>query len=297
MRVVPCVVSLAFLTLAVAGAGCAGEPPADGQPLADPKAGVLRGLVVDTAVRPLQGVEVTVAAPGGQPLVTTTDVEGLFRFDGLAPGSYSVEARKATYLSAQTLAQVEAGVAEPELVQFVLEVQTDEIPFVVAIVWEGYIGCAFSFGNLCSAPAQGGFDVIGDQSARLFWDEYVGEQRVPDLVQAEAVWEATLPTSEELGPIFGWSTPDEWAVFQYGGTFESFSTPSPMFYRLTGEEAAEVALGIEVGLVVEFYTGDPGGVPAGLTINQPIRLVLHNFYGYLPPEAWRFVTDGPPPPP
>ena len=70
-----------------------------------------------------------------------------------------------------------------------------------------------------------------------------------------------------------------------------------MFYRLPGEQAGEVGLGVEVGLVVEFYSGDPGGLPTGLTANQPIRLVLHNFYGYLPPEAWRFVNDGAPPPP
>ena len=28
---------------------------------------------------------------------------------------------------------------------------------MVAIQWDGLIGCAFSYGNLCSAPAQGGF--------------------------------------------------------------------------------------------------------------------------------------------
>lgn len=289
--------ALVALALVLPIAGCSDAATPDASPDAGPGTGSLRGLVVDDAVRPLADATVTATAPGAEPREATTGPDGVFRFDGLPAGSYSVEARKATYLSAQTLAQVVAGDGEPDLVQLVLTVQADEIPFVVAIVWEGYIGCAFSFGNLCSAPAQAGYDVIGDQSAHLFWDEYVGVARVPDLVQAEAVWEATLPTSEELGPIFGWSTPDEWRALQYGGTFTSFSTPSPMFYRLTAEEAGEVQLGVAAGLVVEFYTGDPGGVPAGLTLNQPIRLVLHNFYGYLPPEAWRFVTDGAPPGP
>lgn len=282
--------------LAMAVAGCSEGPPAEAAALA-PGTGVLRGLIVDAAVRPLANVTVTATAPGGQPHAATTDADGLFQFSDLAPGSYAVEARKATYLSAHALAQVVAGDAEPALVQLVLAVLTEDLPFAVAIVWEGFIGCAFSYGNLCSAPAQGGYDVLGDQSAHLFWNEYVDAGRVPDLVQAEAVWEATLPTSAELRPIFGWSTPDEWVAFQYGGVFDSFSTPSPIFYRLSRDDAAEVGLGVQVGLVVEYYTGAPGGLPAGLTINQPIRMVLHNFYGYLPAEEWRFVADGPPPGP
>ncbi|HJQ92848.1 MAG TPA: carboxypeptidase-like regulatory domain-containing protein, partial [Candidatus Thermoplasmatota archaeon] len=270
-----------LLALAALMPGCAapsdgGDP---GTPGLSAETGVLAGIVVDAALRPLADAQVSATPPGGEPLRTATDVNGSFAFVGLAPGTYAVEATKERHLSAHAIAQVAAGEAGP-LVQLVLEVQADEVPFAVVVKWEGYIGCAFSYGNLCSAPAQGGADVIGDQSAHLFWDEYVAEGRVPDLVQAEAVWEATLPTSEELQPIFGWSTPDEWRVFQYGGTFDSFSTPSPAFYRVPYEEMLEVGLGTDVGLVVEFYSGDPGGAPAGLTINQPIRLFLHNFYGY-----------------
>jgi hypothetical protein len=32
-------------------------------------------------------------------------------------------------------------------------------------------------------------------------------------------------------------------------------------------------------------------------LNQPVRLFLHSFYGYLPPDGWRFAVDGAPPPP
>lgn len=291
-------VLLAAVLPAAVLAGCSGQGPADGKGAAVPPAaaGVLRGLVVDAALRPLAGANVT-ATGAGATLQASTGADGLFNFTALAPGSYAVAVRKEAYLSAQRLVQVAAGDPRPPLVQVVLQVQAGEQPFVVAIKWEGLIGCAFAYGNLCSAPAQGGFDVVGDQSAHLFWDEYVAQARVPDLVQAEAVWEATLPSSAELRPIFGWSTPPEWVQFQYGGTFASFSTPSPAFYRLPGEEAGVPGLGVTVGLVVEFYGGQPGGLPAGVTANQPIDLFLHDFYGYLPPEAWRFVNDGAPPPP
>jgi hypothetical protein len=279
--------------------GCGGKS-GDGDgveavPLAE-GTGILAGIVVDAALRPLVDAQVSATPPGGEPLRMATDANGSFAFVGLAAGTYAVEATKERHLSAHAIAQVLAGEAGP-LVQLVLEVQTDEIPFVIGIKWEGYIGCAFSYGNLCSAPAQGGADVIGDQSAHLFWDEYVAEARVPDMLQAEAVWEPTLPTSAELEPIFGWSTPEEWKVFQYGGVFDGFSTPSPAFYRVPHDQMLEVGLGTDVGLVVEFYSGKPSGAPAGLTVNQPVRLFLHNFYGYEAPDAWRFVADGPPPPP
>lgn len=287
------------LVLAALLAGCGQPETAQGgaaEAEAAVRTGALAGVVVDAALRPLADANVTATPAGGAALAASTDVNGSFRFDGLAAGTYAVEASKPRHLTAHALAHVpEEG--EGPLVQLVLEVQADEIPFVIQVKWEGLIGCAFSYGNLCSAPAQGGADVIGDQSAHLFWDEFVSLERVPDVVQAEAVWEATLPTSEELGPIFGWSTPDEWRAFQYGGTFDSFSTPSPMFYRIPREEMLGVGLGVDVGLVVEFYSGDPGGLPTGLTANQPITLFLHDFYGYSPPEEWRFAVDGAPPPP
>jgi hypothetical protein len=277
-------------------AGCT-QAPASDAPVEAERGGVVRVLVVDVAVRPLADVNVTLAQAGQAVRSAPTDAEGLVRFEGLAFGTYAVEARKATYLSAQALATVQDVAAEPPLVQMTLSVQQDEVPFAVAIAWDGYIGCAFTYGNLCSAPAQLGYDVLGDSSAHLFWSEYVDVARVPDLVQAEAVWEATLPTSEELKPIFGWSEPVAWQQLQYGGTFFSESVRSPSFHRLNATLLAGPQVGVAAGLVVEFYSGGTTMNPTGLTLNQPLRLFLHNFYGYLPPDAWRFVTDGPPPGP
>jgi hypothetical protein len=290
--------ALAFaVASAVAGAGC-GEPAATSAGEAEAADGVLAGIVVDAALRPLEQANVTATPPGGTPLATATDGDGLFRFEGLPAGSYAIEATKAHHLSAHALAQVTAGAGdEAPLVQLVLEVQSDEVPFVVQVAWDGYIGCAFSFGNLCSVPGQVGYDVIGDQSAHLFYDEFASVGRVPTLIQGEAVWEATLPTSERLKPIYGWSEPETWAQLSYLGTFFAVSQTSPTFDRVTHEMALEAAIGTENGLVVEFYSGGDETDPTGLTANQPVRLFLHSFYGYLPPDEWRFVDDGAPPPP
>lgn len=286
-----------LLAVALLLAGCSGPPSAQPAEAATETAGVLQGVAVDEALRPIAGVDVRAALAGGAPSTAVTGEDGRFRLAGLAPGTWAVEASKAAHLSAYTLAQVEAGVDEPPFLRLVLPVQADELPFVVAIAWHGFVGCAFTYGNLCSAPAQGGFDLIGDQSAHLFWDEYVALGRSPDLIQGEAVWEATLPTSGELKPIYGWSEPEAWRQFQYQGTFFGESTPSPSFHRLTQAELVAAKVGTDAGLVVEFYSGGDTTSPTGLTVNQPVDLYLHNFYGYLPPDDWRFALHGPPPAP
>lgn len=293
----PAVAALVLLASALAGCASDGDVLDPGAGSATTLAGTLRGVIVDDAIRPLAGVNVSATQPGGAPVAMETGADGLFRFDGLPSGSYSVAATRLNYLSVQTLAQVVGGEPEPPLVQLQMALAGSTVPYVNAIVWEGYIGCAFTFGNLCSAPAQAGYDVIGDSSAHLFWSEYVDVERVPDLVQGEAVWEPTLATSEELKPIYGWSEPETWRNLAYQGTFFSESVRSPSFHRIPHGDLQDAKVGTESGLVVEFYSGGGTTNPTFLTVNQPIRLVLHNFYGYLPPDTWRFVTDGPPPGP
>ncbi len=290
-------VAVAALAVSILAAGCGDDPGQAADAVADGSDGVLEGIVVDAALRPLAQANVTATPPGGQALGEATDFNGTFRFEGLAAGTYAVEVTKPRHLSATAIVQVAAGGEAGPLVQFVLEVQADEVPFVVQVAWEGYIGCAFTFGNLCSVPGQAGYDLIGDQSAHLFYDEYVSIGRIPDVIQGEAVWAATTPTSERLKPIFGWSEPQAWSQFSYLGTFFGHSQTSPTFDRVTHDMALEAKLGTENGLVVEFYSGGDTTDPTGLTVNQPVRLFLHSFYGYLPPDAWRFAVDGAPPPP
>ncbi|MFA5944943.1 MAG: carboxypeptidase-like regulatory domain-containing protein, partial [Candidatus Thermoplasmatota archaeon] len=250
-------VSVAMLCAvsALLAAGCAGTQSQVGDIVDAVPEGVLAGVVVDAAVRPIEAAEIALTGPGGNQQRSSTDANGTFRFTDLIPGTYAVEASKPRHLSAHTLAQVTSDRQGGPLVQLVLEVQTDELPFVVQVAWEGYIGCAFSLGNLCSAPGQAGYDVMGDQSAHLFFDEFVSVGRIPTLIQGEAVWEATTPTSERLKPIYGWSTPEHWQQLSYDGTFFAVSQTSPTFDRVSNEQAVQAKIGTESGLVVEFYSG------------------------------------------
>jgi hypothetical protein len=75
------IVALAFLFLLV-GAGTAS---------AQLQSGNLYGTVVDEQGAALRGVTVTLSGYG-DPQVQVTNLEGQFRFLGLAPGSYSLKA-------------------------------------------------------------------------------------------------------------------------------------------------------------------------------------------------------------
>jgi hypothetical protein len=294
--------ALAAVSLALAGCAQGGAGPEAAGAAVEPGLGVLRGIVVDQAIRPVGNVTVSVALAGGEPLANVTGADGLFEFHGLAPGSYALQAEKPRHLSFHALVSVLPDVADPPPVQVRLELQASEVPFFVPVKWEGVIGCATIGLNLCSVPNQGaGMDPIGDQSAHFFWEELRAQERIPTAVQVEAVWAATLATSERMKPYIGWSTPESWAVFVYDGIFDRTTQSSPSFYRISAEEAAEAKLGTECGLIVEFIGsgeyGDPVGDPPGLVVNQPVSLFVHLFYGYVPPEGWRFVADGAPPPP
>ena len=63
-------------------------PPVVVTPAAD--AVVLEGTVRTAGDEPVPGATVTAASANGQPSTTTTDAAGVFRFKGLAPGSYQV---------------------------------------------------------------------------------------------------------------------------------------------------------------------------------------------------------------
>ena len=109
------VATIALLTLTLL-AGCASDEPkpeqltlADGTTIdlgegtSDTK-GAIVGYVVDEAIRPLDGVTITI--PGRD---TVSDAQGFFRFDLVEPGFYAVTATAFGYTTTQSGTDVVAG--------------------------------------------------------------------------------------------------------------------------------------------------------------------------------------------
>src|SRR5687767_9017090 len=90
---------VALLMAATLLSGCTGGggkpaqttgPAADFEDLdlkATETTGLIRGLVVDEAIRPVAGADVGTTLPDGSARNTTSAADGAFGFDGLPPGT------------------------------------------------------------------------------------------------------------------------------------------------------------------------------------------------------------------
>src|SRR5688572_1246245 len=122
------VAALALLPLL---AGCSGDEDGPEEPLAaTATTGILRGVVVDEAIRPLLRVNVTLPLPDGTVLNSTTAEDGAFAFGDLVPGGYVVQARKLGYLDTAVSVNVTAGDGDPDGVRVLMGADVLNAPFV-----------------------------------------------------------------------------------------------------------------------------------------------------------------------
>lgn len=303
MRVTGAAVVLAVLACAAALGGCAEGgaregTPTDGLPslAATATTGVIRGLVVDEAIRPLANVSVEARGPEGQSRTATTGADGFFGFSGLAPGTWFLTAEKLAYLPAQQSVEVAAGVDDPSIVKLLLVFIPGEAPFYTEVKMEAFVQCIVPGANLCAivnlySCALAGYcePVVEDTSFIRLHDELVALQRTPDWFQTEVVWQSTQSVSDGLSVRFG---PQGGALSEQT---DRVAGPSPLVMRVDRARAEEWGTGTEFGMVYEIFghmeeTAAIGSL--GFVINQRVSFFFHVFYGYTPPEGWQFSIDG-----
>jgi hypothetical protein len=286
------VLALASLLLA----GCASNadpeeavPPADFTELelaATATTGVIRGIVVDDAIRPVTGAKIVLQTEGG-PRETESAEDGAFGFDGLPAGTYFVQASKAGYVPAQASTDVLAGVAEPPIVKVLLALDPGTAPFFEAYIWEGFIECsarAVLYG-VAACEGVGNDDIAHDIGLTA---------GIPTYAQGELVWESTQTLGDELS--FNWR--------KTGTNSDYIDTegPSPLLLAANHTLFEENDVGTEEPLRTVIFTGHnpatepPGGVAwgVGVQLQQKFTLYLHVFYNFVPNEGWRFTVDGDP---
>ena len=324
--------SVAALLAAVALSGCAGgEGGGDGTDVdftdlgleATATTGVLRGVVVDSAVRPIAGVQILAAGPDGATQTGETNADGAFGIDGLAPGDWFVTANKSGYVQTQQSAAVVAGLADPPVLKIVLEADPSTIPFVTTFTFDGFIECsvrAFVIGYaLCSGQPNDDFS-----------EEYV-PTAVPDWWQSEMVWETTQAFGSDLSLDISCLSGDPCPDGQVLIARQEGPSPLTAAFNKTTAETFLIGKGQPVTVrVFAFGRSDTdvvddnstnqqlnstsGGAvecvewPAlfdscmrfgglGIIAQQRFTVYSHEFHFYTPPEGWRFVNDGPAPPP
>lgn len=269
--------------------------------------GIIRGVVVDDAVRPLAGVAVTARGEGPEASTTTT-AEGTFGFDGLAPGTYFLKASKPGFRDTQQSADVVAGLAEPPIVKVLLAADPANRPYFEAYTFEGFMECGVTgvvVGvALCLAPNL----VTGQNVTNEHTQVTYQLSRRPTWVQTEMVWESTQQTGNELALMYSW-TGDCGLLcdHQVNGT-------SPLLLQANQTVIDAIGLGNGTDLYIRVFNDDleetdshvrqctpiPDpvlgatwctGAGVGATVEQKFDHYTHIFYGYQPPPDWRFTAD------
>ena len=315
-----CVVALAL-------AGCtSGEPEAQSSEGPEPDfggvqatetTGIIRGVVVDEAIRPIQGVNVSVVQP---PRTAVTDDQGAFAFDGLEPGTYFLNASKFGFTTVQTSAEVVAGEDEPPIVKMSLAAIASQQPYVDTYSFTGFL----SFGASIGITSVGTTiypilsDTLGDNS---IWT--IQFDQVPFWAQGELVWEHNQPAGGMLIWEMVKGNSNDWRGYR-----ETAVSPALAYWNTTVLAAeGENVTDPEQGIAYRFFGGPhpmlaPGGgiVPErdsghpvcttfptvvlgdrslcsfgyGTTTQQRADAYIHNFYNFVPAEGWRFTVDGDP---
>lgn len=305
-----------LMMLAVGLAGCSDGGGKD--PAPDPTdelgleatdtTGVIRGVVVDERIVPIAGATIKLLADGQ---VVQTTANGAFGFDGLDPGTYFVEASKAGFSPVQQGIEVVAGESEPPVARFLLAADSSFVaPYFEGFVLEGFIQCGTTTSVIaaavCSIPNGCNPGVLGICATNETYTEdnfnqFIELSGVPMFIQHEVVWEATQATGNQLNLAMRTATADEYGQGGYGADIGGdIIGVSPLVGVIDQAMIEENGIGKNgTGLAPAVFTGGTAGTEAcvpgggctfatGATVNQKFSLYTHVFYGYMPPEGWRF---------
>lgn len=304
VRLTPLLVGLAVLV-----AGCADSPSkAEPQELGSNTSvtvsattGGIRGVVVDDAIRPLSGVLITLELGDADRNVTTPD-DGTFTFSGLEPGTYFVSAARFGYSSSQQSVEVIANDPEPPVLKMQLLRDATQVAYVSEQQFTGFILCTSSVVAMCGAPNVVSnvllcpeFNIcLGNVTDDTFgFDLYYEPHAL--FIQSEVVWDSTQPLSTQLSLQMETITgcPDD----KYNAYNVVIAGDSPLMNFATADDVEAAAIGGTCSIFHSLFSGDTAGTPLGFTVQQRFDVYSHAFYGFLPPEGWRFSEQAVPIPP
>lgn len=283
-------------------AGCGGKPAVQPEAVREAEAaalaiplepsattGILRGYVLDSAIRPVEGARIRLE-PGNA--TTTSTAQGAFGLEGLDPGVYFLHVTRAGYLEGVVGAEVQAGQEDPDLVKVFLEAAVG--PFVEVLQLRGFLDSSASYGLMGQSNwlfvSRLTSVVTGEEGQ--FGHTIDIEDPAIQWIQHEMVWEAGSPLGERMGLLCSLVPEDDGDE----GLHKEIDGPSPVVHAWNQTELAPLqGAGSSDCLYVSAAPSDPAGV--GLSFMQYVDIFTHVFHGYQPPAGWQFSTQGAPPPP
>jgi hypothetical protein len=273
--------------------------------------GVILGVVVDDAIRPIKGADVTLEGASGGAKKETTDEQGRFAFDALEPGTYFLKVSSLQFSPAQTSVEVVAGDEDPPVTRVLLTRLFTQSPYAETIKFDGYIACGYSFpvGSTCvndytrvvgsRVPGcEGGClrDYNVSKTGGNIREYVTGVTAGWQTLVFEATWEPSVEgTAKGLTISVSFFTRPDAGHFYGGGSF-----PNPLRFQIdVGKEAEgqqeEPKLILPEGQNDIFVFFNDGSGPGGVTVNQAFTAFQTNFYYVIPPEGWSFINEDPMP--
>jgi hypothetical protein len=261
--------------------------------------GVLLGVVVDDAIRPIAEAKVALQMPAGGQQEKVTDDQGRFAFGDLEPGTYFLQVSHLQYASAQTSAEVRAGEADPMVHRVQLIRVFEQDPFTEQIQFEGFLACSngVGVGTTCvndytrlvpqcngGCLKQYNLSKTAGNIREYVWGLGPGWQSVV----FEVVWEKTNDVSEDLTLAVSY-----------------FNRTSTSHYYARASQASPIRLQMDVGTAADGQAEEPELVPpeganelftffnagsGSVAVNQKFTSIQTHFYYGVPPEGWSFAA-------
>ena len=252
--------------------------------------GIIRGVIVDQAIRPLANASVTLT-PGGH--ATTSTADGRFGFDGLEPGTYFLLATRQGHEEAQASTDVVAGVLDPPIVRILLTVIPSQQPYVEAFSYDAFITCGAAI--VLTSVGCNTFPDLGEALGDSVYFHFNFDV-LPNWTQGELTWDQTQAGGG--GMIWEAVNNNVPPPQPHYGYRETGPSPALAYINTTIlEEEQEWVM--EDGITYRIFAGPhPScmgiGFGCGLTLNQRLTGFIHHFYNFAPAEGWRFTVDGAP---
>jgi len=270
--------AVASLLLGTVLAGCAGkaadDAAADGSTFlaAAPTAagrGAISGVVVDEAIRPIAGANVTL---GGQLATVRTDANGRFAFDDVAPGFMTLQAKATGYFAIHAPADVKAG--ETAKVRIQLLADRSPVPYHTTLKFKGFMQLWGGIGQFVVDLAYTSFvDPNGTALCQCYF-YFTPDSNLTGLVY-EAVWTEATPRP----------TGAEDKAYYYGVEQDTSNMIETDY--CTSPCRSDISLADYKPVLTRAFLQGPD---LYVSVNQDFELYISLFYRAPQPKGWSFVN-------